>query len=248
MSKELKEQLDQNKIPKHVAVIMDGNGRWAKQKGMPRIFGHREGVKSVKEITEAAAEIGIKYITLYAFSTENWNRPAFEVNALMTLLVDTIRKEIEDLNKNNVRLNAIGDIDQLPSKSKKALLQAIESTKSNDKVVLSLALNYSSKWEILEAVKTIASKVKEDKINIEQIDENTISQHLATKGIPDPELLIRTSGEKRISNYLLWQLAYTELMFLDIYWPDFKKKHLYECILDFQGRERRFGKISEQLI
>jgi len=227
---------------------MDGNGRWAKQKGMPRIFGHREGVKSVKEITEAAAEIGIEYITLYAFSTENWSRPAFEVNALMTLLVDTIRKEIADLNKNNIRLNAIGDIEQLPSKSKKALRQAIEDTQSNDKMVLNLALNYSSKWEILEAVKRIASRVKDNELSIDKIDESLLSQHLTTKGIPDPELLIRTSGEKRISNYLLWQLAYTELMFLDIYWPDFKKKHLYECILDYQGRERRFGKISEQLI
>jgi len=248
MSEDLKVKIDKTKIPRHVAVIMDGNGRWAKQKGMPRIFGHREGVKSVKEITEAAAEIGIEYITLYAFSTENWSRPAFEVNALMTLLVDTIRKEIADLNKNNIRLNAIGDIEQLPSKSKKALRQAIEDTQSNDKMVLNLALNYSSKWEILEAVKRIASRVKDNELSIDKIDESLLSQHLTTKGIPDPELLIRTSGEKRISNYLLWQLAYTELMFLDIYWPDFKKKHLYECILDYQGRERRFGKISEQLI
>lgn len=247
MSTNIESHIDKNRLPKHIAVIMDGNGRWAKKKGMPRIFGHRNGVKAVKQITEAAAEIGIEYLTLYAFSTENWSRPAIEVDALMSLLVETIKKEIQDLNKNKIRLNAIGDISKLPPRSRKTLLEAIEETKHNDKVVLNLALNYSSKWEIVNAVKNIANDVKSGELNVDDIDSELFSNHLTTAGIPDPELLIRTSGEKRISNYLLWQLAYTELLFLDIYWPDFKKHHLLECILEYQNRERRFGKTSEQL-
>ncbi len=245
MSKQ--EHIDNSKLPKHIAVIMDGNGRWAKQKGMPRIFGHKNGVKAVKEITEAAAKIGIEYLTLYAFSTENWNRPAIEVDALMRLLVETIKKEINDLNKNGIRLNAIGDISKLPPRSKTALEEAIEETKANSKMVLNLALNYSAKWEIVNAVQKIATSVQNGDLNVSNIDADYFSQQLETAGMPDPELLIRTSGEKRISNYLLWQLAYTELLFLDIYWPDFKESHLIDCIIEYQNRERRFGKTSEQL-
>jgi len=245
---DLESLIDKSNLPEHIAVIMDGNGRWAKQKNMPRVFGHRNGVKAVREITESAAELGIKYLTLYAFSTENWNRPAFEVTALMSLLVETIKDEVATLNKNNIRLNAIGDISKLPGRSYQALLDAIENTRSNDHMTLNLALNYSSRWEIVDTVKKIANQVKEGKVEIEAIDQDYFSSFLNTADMPDPELLIRTSGEKRISNYLLWQLAYSELHFLDIYWPDFRKKHLYESIIEYQRRERRFGKTSEQLV
>jgi undecaprenyl diphosphate synthase len=244
---DLKSQINLERLPKHIAVIMDGNGRWAKKHGMPRVFGHRSGVKSVREVTEAAAELGVGYLTLYAFSTENWNRPKVEVNALMTLLVDTIKSEVKTLNKNNIRLKAIGDIAKLPSKSYKALLQAIEDTKENTRMTLVLALNYSAKWEIVNAVKKIATQVDKGDLDAESIDEKAVVNALETKDMPDPELLIRTSGETRISNFLLWQIAYSELYFTPVFWPDFRKKDLYQAIVDFQQRERRFGKISEQL-
>ncbi len=226
---------------------MDGNGRWAKEQNRPRIYGHHNGVKSVREATEAAAELGIEFLTLYAFSTENWNRPITEVTALMTLLVETIKKEVKTLNKNNIRLQAIGDLSKLPQKSHKALLRAIEDTANNTRMTLVLALNYSAKWEIVEAARKIATMTKAGKISEVEIDETIFSNALATKDIPDPELLIRTSGETRISNFLLWQIAYAELYFTDTLWPDFRKNHLYEAILNYQSRERRFGKISEQL-
>jgi undecaprenyl diphosphate synthase len=244
----IKEQIDLNRLPKHIAIIMDGNGRWAKQFGKIRIFGHKNGVKSVREAAESAAEIGVKHLTLYAFSTENWNRPKKEVNALMKLLVETIDKEIPTLNKNDIRLNAIGDIQSLPENSHKQLLKAIEATSNNKRMSLNLALSYSSRWEITDAVKSIASKVKEGVIQPEDINQDFISSHLETSGMPDPELLIRTSGEYRISNFLLWQIAYSELYFTDKLWPDFRKEDLYEAIIDFQSRERRFGKTSEQIL
>lgn len=244
---DLKSNIDLNRLPKHIAVIMDGNGRWAKQHGKPRVFGHRSGVKSVRETTEAAAELGIEYMTLYAFSTENWGRPVMEVNALMALLVETVRKELKTLNKNNIRLQAIGDISKLPERSYKALLEGIENTKNNTRMTLVLALNYSAKWEIINAVKDLASQVSEGQLKPEEITEDIFSKALSTKDIPDPELLIRTSGEARISNFLLWQIAYSELYFTSVFWPDFRKDDLYKAIIDFQNRERRFGKISEQL-
>jgi len=247
MSENLNLLIDKNNLPKHIAIIMDGNGRWAKAHGKPRVFGHRNGVKSVREVTEAAAELGIQYITLYAFSTENWNRPPTEVVALMTLLVDTIRKEIETLNKNNIRLLAIGDISKLPSKTYKALQEGIERTKNNNRMTLVLALNYSAKWEIIEATKAIARLASAGKIDIENIDDQLFSQHLSTASIPDPELLIRTSGETRLSNFLLWQLAYAEFYFTPIFWPDFNKEQFYKAVLNYQNRERRFGLTSEQI-
>ena len=245
---DLKSQINLEKLPKHVAVIMDGNGRWAKQHGKPRVFGHRNGVTAVRDTTEAAAELGIEYLTLYAFSTENWNRPKLEVSALMRLLVETLNKEIQTLNKNNIRLKAIGDINKLPSRTHDALLQGIENTAKNDRMTLVLALNYSAKWELTEAARKLAKAAKEGTLDPDQLDEQDISNALATQGIPDPELLIRTSGESRISNFLLWQIAYAELYFTDIFWPDFGKENFYQAIIDFQRRERRFGKISEQLI
>lgn len=244
---DLKSKINIEKLPNHIAIIMDGNGRWAKRRGMPRVFGHRNGVKSVREATEAAAEIGVKYLTLYAFSTENWGRPKTEVSALMELLVDTIKKEVKTLNKNSIRLQAIGDISMLPKRSHKALLQAMEDTKENNRMTLVLALNYSAKWEILKAAKQLATAAKEGTLNPADIDDQMFSNALATSGIPDPELLIRTSGEARISNFLLWQIAYAELYFTETLWPDFRKPHLYQAILDFQDRERRFGKTSEQI-
>ncbi len=244
---ELKEQIDLNNLPQHIAIIMDGNGRWAKQKGKARVFGHKNGVQSVREVTEAGAELGIKYMTLYAFSTENWNRPKYEVTALMTLLVSTIRKEIATLNKNSIRLKTIGNTEMLPKAAQKELAEAIESTKNNDRMTLILALSYSSKSEIVSAAKKLAQKVKDGQINIEDINEESISNSLHTKDFPDPELMIRTSGETRISNFLLWQLAYAELFFTPVFWPDFRKDHLYEAILNFQNRERRFGLTSEQI-
>ena len=247
MSSLLKD-IDLNKLPAHIAIIMDGNGRWAKTHGKPRVFGHKNGVLAVREVTEAAAELGIKYLTLYAFSTENWSRPSFEVNALMTLLVDTVKRELSTLNKNNIRLQAIGDLYKLPDMTRKTLLEGIEQTKNNTRMTLILALNYSSRWEIVEAVKKIATQVKDGLLSVNDITSDIFSEYLTTKDIPDPELMIRTSGEHRISNYLLWQAAYAELYFTSVLWPDFRKEHFYQAILDFQGRERRFGKISEQLI
>ncbi len=244
---DFKELIDHDKIPQHVAIIMDGNGRWAQNHGELRVFGHTKGVESVRESLTAAAEIKVKYLTLYAFSTENWNRPQEEVDALMDLLVRTISSEVDTLNENGVRLQAIGDIESLPEGCKEALFECIENTKNNDKVTLVLALSYSSKWEITEAVKRIVADVNDSKIDANAINPELISSYLTTKGIPDPELLIRTSGECRVSNFLLWQLAYTELYFTDTLWPDFKKEHFFEAIYDYQQRERRFGKTSAQL-
>ncbi len=241
------EKIDKNKLPQHIAIIMDGNGRWAKQRHHERIFGHENGVISVRENVEAAAELGIKYLTLYAFSTENWNRPKEEVDAIMSLLVRTINLETKTLNDNNIRLMAIGDIKSLEKETYDELMTAIDNTAHNNKMTLVLALSYSSKWEITEAIKTIALKVKNNELQPDQIDQDLISSCLNTATIPDPELLIRTSGEYRISNFLLWQIAYSELYFTQKLWPDFKKEDLYLAILDYQSRERRFGLISEQL-
>lgn len=237
-----------SRLPKHIAVIMDGNGRWAKTQGKPRVFGHKNGVDAVREVTEICAEIGVQYLTLYAFSTENWSRPAAEVGALMALLVEAVRNELKTLNKNNIRLQAIGDLNKLPPASRKALMEGIEATKNNTRMTLVLALNYSSRWEIVQASRLIAEDVKLGKLDPASIDEEVFSSYLSTRDIPDPELLIRTSGEQRISNYLLWQIAYAELYFTEVFWPDFKKKNLMEAILDYQKRERRFGKTSEQLV
>lgn len=234
-------------LPKHVAIIMDGNGRWAKNRGEQRAYGHIHGVKGVRESLAAASELGIKYLTLYAFSTENWDRPPEEVAALMDLLVQTIIKEIEGLQENEVRLRVIGDMDKLPVDCRNALLEAAERTKSNDRITLVLALSYSSRWEITQAMKKLAEDVKKGEIESQNIDETVISKYLQTRNIPDPELLIRTSGEKRISNFLLWQIAYSELYFTETLWPDFNKEDFFEAVLAFQTRERRFGKISEQI-
>jgi len=241
------EKIDKNHLPEHVAIIMDGNGRWAKAHGKDRSFGHQEGVVAVRKIVEAATAIGLKYITVYTFSNENWNRPEAEVMALMELLVTAIHRETPDLMKNNVRLKAIGNLTRLPEKAYNTLMDSIEKTSSNTGTTLVLALSYSSKWEITEAVKQISQQVLEKKTNIDEITENFISEHLTTKNIPDPDLLVRTGGEKRISNFLLWQISYAELYFTDIYWPDFREEELYGAILYYQQRERRFGKISEQL-
>ncbi len=243
----LKSTIDLNNLPEHVAIVMDGNGRWAKKQGKLRVFGHQNGVKSVRNVTEAAAEIGVKYLTLYAFSTENWNRPKLEITALMELLVSTIKKETATLMKNNIRLAAIGDLNSLPAKCQNELLTAIEETKNNTRMTLVLALSYSSKWDITNAVKQISQKVKEGILDVNQINDNTITEHLSTSAIPNPELMIRTSGEYRISNFLLWELAYSELYFTETFWPDFGKEEFYAAIVDFQKRERRFGKTSEQL-
>jgi undecaprenyl diphosphate synthase len=244
----LKEKLDINNIPQHVAIIMDGNGRWAKQRQHDRTFGHESGVVSVKETVEAAAEIGIKYLTLYAFSTENWSRPKEEVDALMSLLVKTINQETKTLNKNNIRLQAIGDLKSLEKDTYTELQKAIENTASNNRMTLILALSYSSRWEITDAIQKIAKQIQNNSIKQEDINQDLISSFLTTSNYPDPELLIRTSGEYRISNFLLWQIAYSELYFTPILWPDFRKENLFEAILDYQNRERRFGKISEQLL
>ncbi|MCO6478494.1 MAG: isoprenyl transferase [Phaeodactylibacter sp.] len=244
---DLKSQINIEKLPRHIAIIMDGNGRWAKQHGKPRVFGHRNGVTAVRETTEAAAELGVEYLTLYAFSTENWNRPKLEVSALMRLLVETLHKEIDTLNKNDIRLQAIGDLSKLPEKTRQALLAGIENTKNNSRMTLVLALNYSAKWEIMEASRRLARQVQAGTLSPDDIDEATFAAALNTGGMPDPELLIRTSGENRLSNFLLWQIAYAELYFTPVFWPDFRKEHLYKAIIDFQKRERRFGKISEQV-
>jgi undecaprenyl diphosphate synthase len=242
-----KEHIDFNNLPRHIAVIMDGNGRWAKKKGAMRIFGHRNAVQAVRDITEGSGEIGIKYLTLYAFSTENWNRPKEEVEGLMELLVNTLKQEIKTLMDNQVKLITIGDTSNLPGDCQKNLDWAKETTKNNSGLTLILALSYSGRWELVQAVKTITSKVKSGEINENDVNEKLIAQYLQTANIPDPELLIRTSGEMRVSNFLLWQIAYTELYITPTLWPDFRKENLYEAIWAYQQRERRFGKTSEQL-
>jgi undecaprenyl diphosphate synthase len=244
---ELKKNIDPNKLPQHVAVIMDGNGRWAKQKKQPRVFGHKNALNAVRETVEGAAEIGVKYLTLYAFSTENWNRPKLEVKALMELLIHAISSEVKTLNKNDIKLAAIGDLSSLPKRAQKELQEAIDNTANNKRMTLVLALSYSAQWEMIEAVKVIASKTKSGEISIDDIDSNMFSNHLSTQGMPNPELMIRTSGEHRISNFLLWQLAYAELYFTEKLWPDFRKEDLFEAILNFQNRERRFGLTGEQV-
>jgi undecaprenyl diphosphate synthase len=246
-SMSLKDKIDSSRLPQHIAIIMDGNGRWAKERGKNRIFGHSNGVQSVREVSEACAEIGVKYLTLYAFSTENWNRPKLEVTALMELLVQTIRKETKTLMKNNIRLKSIGNLNTLPARCHNELLESMEITANNDRMDLVLALSYSGRDEILQAVKLAAQEVKENKLDPSAITEEYLQQKLFTHNIPDPELLIRTSGEHRVSNFLLWQIAYSEFYFTEKYWPDFRKEDLYAAILDYQGRERRFGKTSEQI-
>jgi len=241
------EKIDKNRLPAHVAVIMDGNGRWAKQRNLDRSMGHVEGVNTVRRITEAASELGIKYLTLYTFSTENWNRPKAEVDALMNLVVVAIERETPDLIKNNVRLSMIGDIDRMPEFASTRLRKCIEDTSHCTGLTLVLALSYSSRWELIEACKKIAADVKDDKLEIEDIDDKVFSDSLTTKDMPDPDLLIRTAGDLRISNYLLWQIAYAELYFTPIFWPDFSKENFYEAIVEYQVRERRFGKTSEQV-
>ena len=235
--------MDKENIPRHISVIMDGNGRWAKEQGKPRVFGHRNGVRAVREITEACAEVGVKYLTLYAFSTENWGRPRFEINALMGLLVDTLKAEIETLNKNNIRLEAIGDLEGLPKKTYRALLDGIRATASNDHMTLILALNYSSRWDMTNAVRRISEKIENGRLTHQDISAETISNNLSTADCPDPELIIRSSGEQRLSNFLLWESAYSEFYFTPVYWPDFTKAHLHEAIESYQNRQRRFGKI-----
>lgn len=239
-------RLDVKKLPKHIAIIMDGNGRWAKREGKPRLLGHREGVNSVREITEACAEMGISYLTLYAFSTENWNRPVLEVTGLMDLLVETLRIELQSLSRNGIRLRTIGDLSRLPAKTRQVLESAMQETSMNHGLNLTLALNYSARWEILHAVNQIGSLVQSGRLQL-PVDEEKFTSVLSTQGIPDPELLIRTSGEHRISNFLLWQLAYTELYFTDFFWPEFRKPQLVDALINYQQRERRFGKTSEQL-
>lgn len=241
------EKIDKTRLPRHIAIIMDGNGRWAKEKGEDRLFGHFHGVESVRDIVEGCAELGVDYLTLYAFSTENWDRPEYEVSGLMELLVSTIRKEVESLNKNNIRLHVIGDMSMLPDYARAELNEALEITRPNTGLNLVMALSYSGRWELLNAVKSIAQEVKQGSLNVEEITQDTLQHFLCTSEIPDPELMIRTSGEYRISNFLLYQLAYAELYFTNVRWPDFRKENLYEAILDYQNRERRFGKTSDQL-
>lgn len=243
----LKDKLIKDKLPDHIAIIMDGNGRWAKKKGNMRIFGHKSGVNGVKETSEACAELGIGYLTLYAFSTENWNRPKVEVTALMELLVATINSEISTLIRNNIRLNTIGQLDDLPKKTYNKLMEAIDKTKDNTGLTLTLALSYSSKVEIINAIKEIANKCVEKSLKPDEINELVFESHLSTSDIPNPDLLIRTSGEQRISNFLLWQMAYTELYFTDVLWPDYNRDELYKAIYDYQSRERRYGLTSEQI-
>lgn len=242
-----KEQIDPTRIPRHIAIIMDGNGRWAKAHGLMRMFGHKQGVEVVHNITEAAAELGLEYLTLYTFSTENWNRPKEEVDALMNLLVDTIAKETPTLMKNNVRLLTIGDTDRLPVEAKAKFLECIRQTSENTGLNMVIALSYSARWELKHAMQCAAADVKAGKLHPEQITEATVEHYLTTAGMPDPDLLIRTSGELRISNFLLWQLAYSELYFTDLLWPDFTVEEFYHAIVDYQHRERRFGKTSEQV-
>ena len=243
----LKSEIHSENLPKHIAIIMDGNGRWAKEKGYLRVFGHENGTKSVKTSVESCAELGIENLTLYAFSTENWNRPKLEVKTLMQLLISSLKKEMDTMQKNSIRLNAIGNLEHLPARVRKELLHVIDKTKENARMTLTLALSYGSRDELINATKQICDKVKNNIISVENIDETLINQHLYTQNLPDVDLLIRTSGEKRISNFLLWQIAYAELYFTDVYWPDFTNENLYEAIINYQKRERRFGKTSEQL-
>lgn len=244
---DLKNQINPERLPQHVAIIMDGNGRWAKKRGLLRFKGHEKGRKSVREVVEACAEIGVKYLTLFAFSTENWNRPQKEVSLLMNLLVSALRKELAELHKNDVKIEAIGDLDALPSKPREELFHAIEATKNNKRLTTTVALSYGSREEIVKTVQEISDKVKNNLILPGDIDETVINNHLYTRNLPDVDLLIRTSGELRISNFLLWQIAFAELYFTPVLWPDFRKKHLYKALLDYQKRERRFGKTSDQL-
>ncbi|ESU23222.1 undecaprenyl pyrophosphate synthase [Flavobacterium enshiense DK69] len=243
----LPENINKDNLPKHLAIIMDGNGRWAKQKGMLRAFGHESGTKSVRAVVESCAKLGIENLTLYAFSTENWNRPKLEVEALMKLLISSLKGELKTLAKNDIRLNSIGNLDSLPASVKKELLDVIEKTKDNKRMTLTLALSYGSREEIMRAVRNISDKVKNNIISITDIDESIINQHLYTHDLPDVDLVIRTSGEHRISNFLLWQIAYAEFYFTDVLWPDFREKDLYDAIISYQKRERRFGKTSEQI-
>ncbi|HMM12524.1 MAG TPA: isoprenyl transferase [Bacteroidales bacterium] len=245
--KTLKDKIDPDRLPEHIAIIMDGNGRWAKKHGKHRVFGHRNGVTAVREAAEAAAELGVPYLTLYAFSTENWNRPRTEVNALMRLLLQTLKTEIKTLNKNNIRLNAIGDLDSLPDVNREQLQRAINETAGNSRMTLTLALSYSSRWELTMVAHRIAELVAQGSFKPEDVDQQCLENLLTTHNIPDPELLIRTSGEHRLSNFMLWQIAYAELYFTPTLWPDFRREDLYKAILDFQCRERRFGKTSEQI-
>lgn len=238
--------IEQGQIPEHIAIIMDGNGRWAKSRGNIRSYGHKAGVDSVRDITEACAQIGVKYLTLYAFSTENWERPKMEVNALMRLLASSLRKEADNLKENDIKLETIGQIDRFPEKCQRELQEAKDLTKDNDRLQLCLALSYSGRWDITEAVKKLGHSIKDGDIDPDDIDDDTISAHLSTADVPDPELIIRTSGEYRISNFLLWQLAYSELYITETYWPDFRRNELYKAIQSFQQRERRFGKLSEK--
>jgi undecaprenyl diphosphate synthase len=247
MGESLKDMIIKDKLPDHIAIIMDGNGRWAKQRGNKRVFGHQHAIKAVRETVEAAAEMGIKYLTLYAFSTENWNRPRAEIDALMSLLVTTLHEETRTLTKNNIRLLAIGDVENMPRQVKSNLRKCINITAGNTGLKLILALSYSGRWEIHDAVIKIAKKIKDGQIDPDDITLENFTDWLQTKDIPDPELLIRTSGEYRISNFLLWQIAYTELYFTDTLWPDFTREDLYKAILNYQSRERRFGMISEQV-
>jgi|TARA_B110000459_G_scaffold201957_1_gene253870 undecaprenyl diphosphate synthase len=247
MQESQKEKILVQPVPKHIAIIMDGNGRWARGKTLPRIAGHREGVNSVREITRVCGEIGVQYLTLYTFSIENWKRPAAEVSALMTLLLRTINKEVKGLHKNNVKFNIIGDLEKLPVSTKNSLQKGADLTAKNTGLTLSLALNYGSRQEIIEAVQKIVIKVKNGSLNSDEINENIFSDYLYTKGIPDPDLMIRTSGESRLSNFLLWQSAYTEIYMTDTFWPEFREKELMKAVKDYQSRERRFGKVSDQL-
>jgi len=243
----VKDRIDTSKLPEHIAIIMDGNGRWAQEKGEDRLYGHLNGVESVRNIVEGAAEIGIHYLTLYAFSTENWNRPAYEVSGLMKLLVETIRKEVPTLNKNNIRLHVIGDTNMLPAEAREELSDALTTTSANTGLNLIMAISYSSRWEIEKAIKDIVKDALTGSISAADINQELIHNYLSTRNFPDPELMIRTSGEYRISNFYLYQLAYSELYFTDILWPDFRKENLYQAILDYQHRERRFGKTGEQV-
>ena len=243
----MEKEIDKNNLPKHLAIIMDGNGRWAKNQGMLRVFGHEKGTKSVKQTVENCAKLGIDFLTLYAFSTENWNRPKIEVDTLMKLLVSSLKKELKTLQSNNIKLNAIGNLDNLPTGVRKELTEVIEKTKANTRMTLTLALSYGARDEIINAVKIISEKVKNNIISVDAIEESIINQHLYTQNMPDVDLLIRTSGEHRISNFLLWQIAYAEFYFTDVLWPDFNEEDLYKAILSYQKRERRFGKTSEQI-
>lgn len=240
--------IDQNRVPKHVAIIMDGNGRWAKRQGMNRVFGHRNALTAVRESIQAATKIKVQAITLYAFSTENWNRPKMEIDALMNLLINSLKKELPEFMENGVKVNSIGAIENLPKNAQNALAEVIDVTKKNSNITLTLALSYGSRQEIVNAIKNISKKVVNKELSLEEIDEKTINNHLYTFNLPEVDLMIRTSGEQRISNFLMWQMAYAELYFTDVLWPDFREEHFYDAIINYQNRERRFGKTSEQLI